>query len=385
MIASRISAKHTSKADDLAKVLPKVKTAIPKWKESIWERSSIEPAMLRAPIMIILFIALWGVNVIIFERLRFQYHHVLSSKPQSLAFLFYSALFFAALYLIIMSSTSSYMELSVEIGVLIFYALSLVSVSVPGVPGQDGRASFFRLFYQVFFPFTSVSFAEVVLADVFTSLSKVFKDIATTLIVLYAMATKTEVVDHHDSGMILIAVFASLPFFLRIRQCLVQLWGAPDAAARVPITLNTLKYFSAFPPIWIAAYASLGYSHPQLSLYMTVFASINSLYSYAWDIFMDWGLIAFFRGKNALHQPPRRLIHIGLLFLACIVNLLLRFTWTANFFPYFASFHPASLVFMVEGVEVFRRWFWIIFRVEWEILVQTERGLLKDKHDDYDG
>jgi EXS family len=68
--------------------------------------------------------------------------------------------------------------------------------------------------------------------------------------------------------------------------------------------------------------------------------------------------------------------------MVCIGNFFLRFMWAANFFPFFARFHPATLIFIIEIVEVFRRWIWIIFRVEWEIIVQTERGLLKDKDDD---
>ena len=339
--------------------------------------------MLRAPMLIILFIALWGLNVFIFEKLRFQYHHVLSTKPQSVALPIYSAIMLGFIYGVIIISFVVIFSFSLEMSLLSYYLLMLMIMMIPNLPGQDVRSSLFRLLYQVFFPHTSVSFAEVVLADVLTSLSKVFKDIGFTIMMIYAKITDTNIIDHHESGMILIALLASLPFWLRIRQCSVQLWHAPDLSARIPISLNTLKYVSGFPPIWIAAAASLGYFHPRLPLLTAVFATINSLFSYSWDLLMDWGMISFFRGKNAIHRTPRRLIHIGFLIIAAMVNLLLRFSWTANYFPLFASLHPASLIFFVEIAEVFRRWFWIIFRVEWEILAQTERGLLKDK-DDHD-
>jgi hypothetical protein len=48
----------------------------------------------------------------------------------------------------------------------------------------------------------------------------------------------------------------------------------------VPVWLNIVKYFSAFPPIWLAAYASLGYTMHNLPLIVTVFAAINSVYSF---------------------------------------------------------------------------------------------------------
>jgi hypothetical protein len=330
--------------------------------------------------MIILFIGLWALNVLIFEKLRFQYHSVLSSKPQSISYLLYSASFFGLLYGIIIVSIANFLSASVEMALLSFYISTFTLLMIPSLPGQEGRAAFFRLMYQVLFPITSVSFAEVVLADILTSLSKVLKDIGFTLVIIYSKVTKTDIIDHHESGMILIAVLASFPLWLRIRQCSVQLWNAPDHSARIPIALNTMKYVSGFPPIWIAAAASLGYFSPNLPLLTAVFATVNSLFSYGWDLLMDWGLIAFFRGKTQ-HRAPRRLIHIGFLALASVVNLILRFSWTANFFPFFSQLHPASLIFIVEMAEIFRRWFWIIFRVEWEILVQTERGLLKDKDD----
>jgi hypothetical protein len=63
-------------------------------------------------------------------------------------------------------------------------------------------------------------------------------------------------------------------------QCRVQLSSCPDLIARFPVYLNILKYLSAFPPIWLTAYASLGYTMPNLPLIITAFAAINSIYSF---------------------------------------------------------------------------------------------------------
>jgi hypothetical protein len=61
----------------------------------------------------------------------------------------------------------------------------------------------------------------------------------------------------------------------------VQLDGATDNWLKVPITLNLIKYATAFPPIWLAAAASLGHFHPDLPAITAVMATINSLYSYS--------------------------------------------------------------------------------------------------------
>lgn len=63
-------------------------------------------------------------------------------------------------------------------------------------------------------------------------------------------------------------------------QCRVQLSSCPDFIARVPVFLNIIKYFSAFPPIWLTAYASLGYTLPNMQSIVTGFAAVNSIYSF---------------------------------------------------------------------------------------------------------
>jgi hypothetical protein len=53
-----------------------------------------------------------------------------------------------------------------------------------------------------------------------------------------------------------------------------------DNIARIPVSLNIIKYMSSFPPIWITYAASLGYTHPSLSTVIFYAALINSLYSF---------------------------------------------------------------------------------------------------------
>ena len=51
-----------------------------RWKTALWAKDSVEPAMLRVPIVVIVFIVLWGINVWLFERARLPYHNVLLIK-----------------------------------------------------------------------------------------------------------------------------------------------------------------------------------------------------------------------------------------------------------------------------------------------------------------
>jgi hypothetical protein len=58
----------------------------------------------------------------------------------------------------------------------------------------------------------SVLLSQVLLADALTSISKVLKDFGTYLVVMYAMSQGRNVIEFHDSAMVVVAMFASLPF-----------------------------------------------------------------------------------------------------------------------------------------------------------------------------
>ena len=60
-----------------------------------------------------------------------------------------------------------------------------------------------------------------------------------------------------------------------------------------------------------------------------------------------------------------------------VLDLLLRCTWSLKLSPHldhFADFE--SGIFLMEFLEVGRRWIWIFFRVETEWVRNTERGVL---------
>jgi hypothetical protein len=78
---------------------------------------------------------------------------------------------------------------------------SLTTPQPTGVPGEDSRITFFRLSKQCFLPGSSISFPEIVLADAFTSISKVLKDLGVTLVALYCAFTGEAMIDHHENGM----------------------------------------------------------------------------------------------------------------------------------------------------------------------------------------
>jgi hypothetical protein len=264
------------------------------------------------------------------------------------------------------------------------------------------RSHFFRILKQIIFPGGTISFPEILVADALCSLSKPFKDLGLTMVIFYSHVIQNgrNPVFYHNTGMILIAIFASLPFVsvislpllvltffpsrLRIRQCLVQYSSATDLSLRIPITLNIIKYFSSFPPIWLAALASFGYFHPSLPTLTAVMATINSVYSFLWDIIMDWGLLTLYSSPLPNSTPPspghfraRTVFSFPLHLLVACFNLFLRFSWAANRIEGLSSLPPSQLILLVELAEVLRRAVWNVFRIEWEINQQEKNAYLK--------
>ena len=338
-----------------------------RWKVALWEPNSTEPAMLRVPIVIIFFIFLWGMNVWILDKLNIPYANALSIKKGPIMFIFVTGTILIFSYSLLMTILSNMLGISVENSITIFYLIVFIISFLPGIPGNENRLAFYRLLKLCFIPSNTISFAEVLLADALTSLSKIFKDIGVTIVVIYSKVCGVEVVNMHNNGMLLVALLASLPFAIRMRQCCIQLDGVSDTMSKIPIILNLLKYFSAFPPLWLAAYASLGYTHPNLPLIAAIMATINSLYSFLWDIIMDWGLINIYR--NGKFNFRNRLLLPTICYLpAVIINLIMRFSWAANRIQFLSHLHASHLILIVELGEVMRRAMWNIYRIEWEVV-----------------
>lgn len=88
---------------------------------------------------------------------------------------------------------------------------------------------------------------------------------------------------------------ASLPYALRAWQCYLTYEKKNDQMQLI----NLGKYLSAFPVIWTSALkfelnpeegVALSDHDVYLEMLWQYAVVINTLYSFAWDIFMDWGL-----------------------------------------------------------------------------------------------
>lgn len=129
---------------------------------------------------------------------------------------------------------------------------------------------------------------------------------------------------------------------------------------------NTIKYCFSLGS------AVLAYVYKQNSTLLPAWLAvsiISTLYAYAWDLRMDWGLLET-SGKNFLLRKyitfePKRNYYIVM-----ITNLIMRLAWTITLSPSIVSIFgdPNLVTFATGSVEIIRRGIWNLLRVEKEHL-----------------
>lgn len=226
----------------------------------------------------------------------------------------------------------------------------------------------------------------------------------------------------------------SLPYLLRFRQCMLELHQSSYKSAK-PL-LNACKYASAFPVIFLSAaqksvvrdialqrgltVQELGdtgnrwFGEHRLFRLWLLSVILNSMFSFWWDVSRDWGLalleIDTWIGKPAAPTVHRSLLdrirtshqrspcpsplpgfpaappapHWGLrptlllpdpsiYYLFTLIDLALRLTWSLKLSSHLHTISEIeSGVFMMEALELVRRWGWVFLRVEWEAVKMGE-------------
>lgn len=238
-------------------------------------------------------------------------------------------------------------------------------------------------------------FGDILLADVLTSYAKVWGDLFVCICMFLARnGSATDRPDRKCGGAVVVPLIMAVPSVIRLRQCVIEYlrirrapykestgWGGQHLA-------NAVKYSTAFPVIVLSSLQrNLSTEDKMVStgLYRAWIAAmlLNSLYSFYWDVAKDWDLTLFSDTKERTSpEHPyglrrRLLIHRPTVYYAVIaLDLLLRCTWSLKLSPHLdhmADFE--SSIFIIEFLEVFRRWVWVFFRVETEWLRNTSTGL----------
>eukprot|EP00808_Paulinella_micropora_P018809 g31855.t1 len=234
------------------------------------------------------------------------------------------------------------------------------------------------LLRTLFAPFFKVKFLDAYVADVLTSLVKVIIDMAFAVCWVFSgdwlyrehNYRKSECATSHFFSAVMQPVLTALPLWFRLAQCLRQY---RDTHNRWPFIGNAGKYAVAQTVvIWGAFHHNFTDTRFYFVFYI-IFLLISSLYSYSWDVFMDWGL-----GLRSHGYLRSRLLmgNKNYYYAAMVLDLALRFTWSLTLIPV-AVASPLSkktmqiLTPLLAMLEIMRRTFWSWFRLEHEHLSNT--------------
>ncbi|KAI9223559.1 EXS family-domain-containing protein [Blastocladiella britannica] len=338
---------------------------------------------------------------------------------------------------------------------LIYLALFVaLLIPVKRWGGYHARMSILSLTVRALTPSLTqrIHFTDVLFADFATSFARLGGDVYMSVVPLAV----------HAGGVRwwIEPAIVSVPFLIRFRQCIAELYqSSPSSAlpaagaatlatqrAYLPVPrsprsrhmANALKYASSFPVIYLsaatrAASAAARFGNgavvaqsingsiagPSASLIgmWGVAAFINTMYSYYWDVFMDWSLFVRpargARGAAAgrmlsastsisnisnqpaaslehgggtdhhdasqwppLTRPVRAFTHAAPYYVAIVADFILRSLWILRL----SSHVPVSPTFL-SAAEIVRRGMWAVLRIEREWCIN---GVGADNEDDWD-
>lgn len=235
-------------------------------------------------------------------------------------------------------------------------------------------------------------FGDILLADALTSYAKVLGDLFISLCMFFSSKrSSTGPPDRNCGGGFWVPFVIAIPSLIRLRQCLIEYFRVQRANRGTgqinPTTgwggvhlANALKYSTAFPVIILSAMqrsptpSQYGLSEAGLFRLWLAAVVVNSGYSFYWDVARDWDL-TIFSPKRERENPEYpfglrkyRFFHAKeFYYAAIIIDAILRCTWIIKLSPRLDHYNDLEGgIFLMQVLEVMRRWIWIFFRVETE-------------------
>ena len=324
----------------------------------------------------------WGINMHIWKKYKINYSYLLDfDKNVITSFKTMSA----GLTIILMTGIFIYLSLlslSPPIGLEFFNLIPywiyplLLTITV-------GFYSIYRLknkwlvntFMRVIrAPMKKVYFKDNWFGDQLTSICPLFSDIFFEIgYYIFAFSNLFSDVKEIGSGFLYYRIFfvpliCCVPYAFRLLQCLRQ---ARDNKDRTQL-FNAGKYFFSILNI-LAAGMKMYKRSITIPLWIIV-GLMSSTYSTIWDIFMDWEIgRKEFDLIRKVKKYPENYYYIGIL-----EDIIFRFFWLINivriglFSKNFVMYKSIGIIIGV--VEIIRRGYWNIIRVEQEEITSTNRN-----------
>ncbi|KAF9190661.1 hypothetical protein BGZ50_000123 [Haplosporangium sp. Z 11] len=320
-----------------------------------------------------LFACLFGVNMYVWAKSRINYKFIFEFDPRDN--LDYHQFFELPMFFMMVLCLGIYLDFESHLTTLIapgYYPMAVMVVTffilICPLPifNWGARKWFIMSIGRIVISgYNAVEFRDFFIADELNSLSYSIEQFE------FAACAYSQqwgdLAQCATSRMWITPFLTALPPWFRFLQCLRRY---RDTLEWFPHLLNAAKY--TFSLVNVFVYFSYRfYGGIGLKLAWIMIATITSLYTFSWDVYMDWGLFRFGKHGGGAHGNPflrAELVYSQkwVYYMAIVCDLLARFSWVMRLVP--TSINTMILAFSLALVEVLRRWMWNFFRLENEHL-----------------
>lgn len=172
-------------------------------------------------------------------------------------------------------------------------------------------------------------------------------------------------------------ILTALPSYFRMVQCVRRYFDSGDS---FPHLLNAGKYFLTicyFLLLMLFRIKPSSLDGVNIRLWFIIIATLNSIFSALWDVILDWSLFQslnwstfllrkdlYIAGtknwKNGRYPWRGRMVY----YIAILLDFIIRFQWLAYIWFPSEIQQNAMVSLAIAFAEMFRRFIWMIFRIE---------------------
>lgn len=349
--------------------------------------------LIRSPLTIVLFLFLFGFNILAWSRYNIDYVRIFGFPLDAIPtprLIFNVAGIFTILFSLLSSACfitndDHYLYIiNKVIATLMWLTLLLFLVNPLKVLYRSGRLSLLLVFVRIMIaPLPVVKFGDFWLADQLNSMVPLLLDVQYFICYSSLSASWTDELNLKSCTM--------SPNGIRpIISCLPALWRfwqtirCYQKTRNVAHLVNAGKYFTTFPVVIFAfifsievktqAWGSLTFSQVGWIIILWCISSvIHSLYTFYWDIRMDWGLLCLSKGtllRPTLYYP--KLVYV----FAIIFDFIIRFACAIKLTLAIVYHNDSDIIYFALIIaELLRRWVWNFFRIEYEDILSRRRHM----------
>lgn len=337
--------------------------------------------LFRGPLFILTFIYLIVINIIVWTKSGVEYVKIFDfgrpGKVPTLRFLLnicnvFSVFLFLVAILYTLCVQLSWDFYFIKGLAMVLWGLYLAFMLNPVfIWSKSSRFAFARVLLRIITsPAHTVYFGDFWFADQLNSLVVIMLDFQYFFcysFLRFSSPLNSSTCSSHAS--FVRPAIACLPAMWRLLQCLRNFWDTND----ISHFWNGIKYVTTFPVVILAAILSrtqddLGVDHLYDNLFLYIWAVagvIHAVYTFLWDVFKDWGVKDGTRWIGIRRE--RIYTHKSYYYSAVLIDFVLRFIFVLKLSLAIQVRVNADLLYTILAFgEMFRRFLWNFFRLEWE-------------------